>query len=88
MIYVVTSSILQLLHRCSVSAFYKLVKRTTVTAVDPKLDLRTNIFGASDESDTLQDNLLKNRPIGVSLLIFYVVKIHWEYWEKFLPTQP
>ena len=40
------------------------------------LNLSAHIFGASDESDVLQDNRLKNdHPIGIPFPSFYAVEI-------------
>ena len=47
--------------RCSrgVGVEYKFVMRSTITGGESGLNLRANIFGASDESDVLQDKRLK-----------------------------
>ena len=45
----------------SVGVVYEFFKRTTIPGV-------VNIFGASDKSDALQDNWLKNDPpIGIEI---------------------
>ena len=59
------------------SVVYKFVKSTMIPAVESKIGLCKNIFGASDELDALQDNCLKNdHPIGVPLLSLYDAKLH------------
>ena len=63
-----------------VSVIYEFTKGTTITAVELELDLRSNIFGTSDDSYELQDNRLKiDQPLGVPLLRSYAVKIHCKY---------
>ena len=55
----------------------KFVKRTTIPGVESGLDLRVNIFGASDESEALQDNRLKNdHPLGVPFPSSYAIEIY------------
>ena len=60
-----------------VGVVYKFIKQTTIPGVDLGLNQRANIFGASDESDALQDKRLKNNhPLGVPFPSSYAVKIH------------
>ena len=67
----------QLLPSRSVGVVYKFVKCTTIPGVESGLDLRVNIFGASDESEALQDNRLKNdHPLGVPFPSSYAIKIY------------
>ena len=57
-----------------VGVFYKFVKRAMIPAVKSELYLHANLFGASDKSDALQYNQLKNdHPLYVPLLIPYAL---------------
>ena len=55
---------------------YKFVKRSTVPGVNSGLYLRANSYGASEESDTLHDNQLKNyHPISAPFLSLYSMEL-------------
>ena len=55
---------------------YEFVKRSIIPGVESGINLRANIFGASDESDELQDNYMKNDLLlGVPLPRSYVIDI-------------
>ena len=69
-----------------VCAVYYFIKLNTITAVELELDSRTNIFGASDRLDALQDDRLKNNHLpGVPLPILYAVKLHCKDCDKRSP---
>ena len=71
------ASLPQLLRSRGVGVVYEFVKCTTIPGVKSELESRANIFGASDESDMLQDNRLKNdHPLGVPFPSLYAVKFH------------
>ena len=70
----------------SVCVIYEFFKRTTIPAVKSELDLRAIVFGASKESDVLQDDRLKNyHPIGVPLPRSRAFKIHCKDCDKLSP---
>ena len=51
------------------------VKRSTIPRGKSGINSCTNIFGASNKSDVLQDNRLKNdHPLSVPFLILYAVE--------------
>ena len=59
--------------RCRLQFF----KRTTIPGAESELNLHENIFGASDESDALQNNRLKkDHPLGVPFLVSYALELH------------
>ena len=62
-----------------ISVIHKFFKCTMIPEVELELDLRADVFSASDESDTLQYNRLKKyHPPRIPLLRLYAVKIHYE----------
>ena len=73
----------QVPHSRSVSVIDDFVKRTTITEVKSEINLRANIFGASDKSDALQDDWLKNdHPLGITLPSSYAVDLHCDDWDE------
>ena len=56
LLYLGTASPTQIPCTRGVGVVYDFVKRTTIPEFESELDLRANIFSASDESDMLQDN--------------------------------
>ena len=53
----------------------KFVKRSTTSRDESVINLRANIFGASNESDALQDNRMKNdHLLDVPFLSLYAIK--------------
>ena len=60
-----------------VGVFCEFVKCTTIPGVESGLNSRVNIFGACDESEALQDNLLKNyHPLNAPFPSSYAIKIY------------
>ena len=79
----------QVPHSRSVSVIDDFVKLTTITEVELEIDLRTNIFCASGESDALQYNQLKkNHPLSVSLPSLHAVKLQYKNSDDFFPARP
>ena len=70
----------------SVCVIYEFFKHTTIPAVKSELDLRAIFFGASKESDALQDDRLKKyHPIDVPLPRSHAFKIHCGDCDKLSP---
>ena len=46
-------------HSCGVGVTYEFVKQYTIPQFDSGINFHTDIFGASNESDALQDKRLK-----------------------------
>ena len=62
-----------------VSVVQELVKRTTISEVETELNIGENIFDASYESNSLQDDQLKNyRLLRVSLPNLCAIEIHYD----------
>ena len=60
----------------SVGVTYNFVKRSTIPRGESDINLRANVFGASNETDVLQDNRMeKYQPLGVPFPSSYVVEL-------------
>ena len=69
----------QISRSCGVGVEYEFAIRFTIPGDESGLNLRANIFVASDDFDVLHDNQLKNNhPLGVTFMILYGVELRCE----------
>ena len=69
-----------------VGVIKELVKCSTISRSKLDINSRANIFGASDESDMLQDNRIKNyHPLGIPFPSLYTIELCRKGWYDIFP---